>query len=97
MPSIMRRRSGLMGVVVFIGVLVLRWRLLDPSTLKTGHFHPVTALPCSRHSSDIPTDVPRLPQAGAKRLRSLTHRRLNCAPLVSSFDRYVNNPDFRSS
>ena len=39
MSSIMRRRSGLMGVVVLIGVLlVLRWRLLDPSTLKTGHF-----------------------------------------------------------
>src|SRR5258705_8818412 len=39
MSSIMRRGSGLMGVVVLIGVLlVLRWRLLDPSTLKTGHF-----------------------------------------------------------
>jgi hypothetical protein len=43
-----------MGVVVLIGVLlVLRWRLPDPSTPKTGHFHPVTALPCSHHSPVI--------------------------------------------
>src|SRR6187401_1176772 len=54
MSSIMRRRSGLMGVVVLIGVLlVLRWRLLDPSTLKTGTSHPVTAPWCSHHSLAI--------------------------------------------
>jgi hypothetical protein len=67
MSSIMRRRSELIGVVVFIGVLlVLRWRLLDPSTLKTGRFPSryrplaLTSLP-----GNLPTDVPRVPQAGA--------------------------------
>jgi hypothetical protein len=67
MSSIMRRRSGLMGVVVLIGVLlVLRWRLLDPSILKTGNFPSryrplvLTTLP-----ANLPTDVPRLQQAGA--------------------------------
>ena len=50
MSSIMRRRSGLMGIVVLIGVLLVsRWRL-DSSTLKTGTSHPVTAPWCSHHS-----------------------------------------------
>src|SRR5262245_31263173 len=54
MSSIMRRRSGLMGVVVLIGVLLVsRWRLLDPSTLETGHFPSVTALRYSHHSPAI--------------------------------------------
>src|SRR5258706_12123363 len=64
MSSIMRRRSGLMGVVVLIGVLlVLRWRLLDPSTLKTGHFPSRSrALVLTPPPGNMPTDVPRLPQ-----------------------------------
>ena len=56
-----------MGVVVLIGVLlVLRWRLVDPSILKTRHFPSryraplLTSLP-----GNLPTDVPRLQQAGA--------------------------------
>ena len=68
MSSIMRRRSGLMGVVrVLIGVLlVLRWRLLDPSTLKTGHFPSrYRALVLTSLPGNLPTDVPRVPQAGA--------------------------------
>jgi hypothetical protein len=65
--SIMRRRNGLMGVVVPIGVLlVLRWRLLDPSTLKTEHF-PSRYRPLVPTSllANMSTDVPHLPQAGA--------------------------------
>jgi len=56
-----------MGVVVLIGVLlVLRWRLLDPSTLKTGHFPSrYRALVLTPPPGHMPTDVPRLPQAGA--------------------------------
>jgi len=67
MSSIMRRRSGLMGLVVLIGVLlVLRWRLLDPSTLKTEHFQSrYRPLVLTSLLGNIPTDVPRLPQAGA--------------------------------
>ena len=67
MSSIMRRRSGLMGVVVLIGVLlVLRWRLLDPSILKTGHFPSrYRALVLTSLPGNLPTDVPRPQQAGA--------------------------------
>ena len=64
---IMRRRSGLMGVVVLIGVLLVsRWRLLDPSTLKTGHFPSrYRALVLTPLPGNMSTDVPRVPQAGA--------------------------------
>ena len=43
-----------LAAVWLIGVLlVLRWRLLDPSTLKTGTSHPVTEPWCSLHSPAI--------------------------------------------
>jgi hypothetical protein len=56
-----------MGVVVLIGVLlVLRWRLPDPSILKTGHFPSrYRALVLTSLPGNLPTDVPRLQQAGA--------------------------------
>ena len=56
-----------MGVVVLIGVLlVLRWRLLDPSTLKTGHFPSrYRALVLTPLPGNMPNNVPHVPQAGA--------------------------------
>jgi hypothetical protein len=55
-----------MGFSLIGVLLVLRWRLNNPSILKTGHFPSryrtlaLTSLPLN-----LPTDVPRLPQAGA--------------------------------
>ena len=83
-----------MGVVVLIGVLlVLRWRLLDPSTLKTGHFPSrYRALVLTTLLANIPTDVPRRtismmrdgrpwPQRLKRELppRFSSHHRLTCS------------------
>jgi hypothetical protein len=59
MSSIMRRRSGLMDVVVCIGVLLVsRWSCSTPRPSRPGASHPVTALRCSHHSPAIcQTDV----------------------------------------
>ena len=71
MSSIMRRRSGLMGwavaVVWLIGVLlVLEVEVANPSILKTGHFPSrYRALVLTSLPGNLPTDVPRVPQAGA--------------------------------
>ena len=56
-----------MGVVVLIGVLlVLRWRLLDPSTFKTRHFPSrYRALVLTSLLGNMKNHVPRVPQAGA--------------------------------
>ena len=71
MSSIMRRRSGLMGlsvaVVWLIGVLlVLEVEVANPLILKARHFTSRYRAPILPSRLDnLSTEVPRVPQAGA--------------------------------